>query len=70
MPGPISHGYYKKHLKCYFKLLENYPPRDVSLVLIDSNLKYVGCQGELWTPVLPDKIYYRSSQQHLFKCLS
>lgn len=69
MPGPLSHGYYKEHLKCYFKRLENYPPKDVSFVLIDSNLKCVRCHGELWTPVPPDEIYYRSSQ-HLFKCLS
>lgn len=38
-------------------------------MLIDSNLKYTGCQGELCTSVLTDKIYYMSSK-HLLKCLS
>lgn len=36
--------------------------KNVSLVLIDSHLKYTECQGELCTSVLTDKIYYRSSK--------
>lgn len=31
LPAPISHSYYKEHLKCYFKLLENYPPKKCQL---------------------------------------
>ena len=70
IPGPISNSYYKEHLECYFKLLENYPlEKSVSLALIYSNLKYTGCQGELCISVLTDKIYYMSSK-HLLKCLS